>query len=233
MGNPNDFTYLISAWSSLPYRENYVDQYVKTMQSDVFHYCKLNCAKIIILQQMIFQYNILKCITYIFLLYFGNTGTVCLWWNKPPGIIHIYLINSQLNKLTWVHINMIKVYLQHSNNIYIVSKIWTHLPNCKRIVPTSHEFRPNLRMTSPRILNVVRGNLTLQYDHKSWCQRSRGPHGDWHSPSNGKCKTLQISSKMWYIFFNPRPLRPKGYCRHLRLSVCPSVCLFPSSLLTQ
>ena len=37
--------------------------------------------------------------------------------------------------------------------------------------------------------------------------------------------------------FNPRPLRPKGYCRHLRLSVCPSVCLsvclFPSSLLTQ
>ena len=46
-------------------------------------------------------------------------------------------------------------------------------------------------------------------------------------------------------FFNPRPLRPKGYCRHLRLSVCPSVrpsvcpsvrlsvCLFPSSLLTQ
>ena len=25
--------------------------------------------------------------------------------------------------------------------------------------------------------------------------------------------------------FNPRPLRPKGYCRHLRLSVCPSVCL--------
>ena len=24
---------------------------------------------------------------------------------------------------------------------------------------------------------------------------------------------------------NPRPLRPKGYCRHLRLSVCPSVCL--------
>ena len=37
--------------------------------------------------------------------------------------------------------------------------------------------------------------------------------------------------------FNPRPLRPKGYYRHLRLSVCPSVrlsvCLFPSSLLTQ
>ena len=30
-------------------------------------------------------------------------------------------------------------------------------------------------------------------------------------------------------FFNPRPLRPKGYCRHLHLSVC----LFPSSLLTQ
>ena len=25
--------------------------------------------------------------------------------------------------------------------------------------------------------------------------------------------------------FNPRPLRPKGYCRHLRLSVCPSVRL--------
>ena len=25
--------------------------------------------------------------------------------------------------------------------------------------------------------------------------------------------------------FKPRPLRPKGYCHHLRLSVCPYVCL--------
>ena len=34
--------------------------------------------------------------------------------------------------------------------------------------------------------------------------------------------------------FNPRSLRPKGYCRHLmRLSARLSVCLFPSSLLTQ
>ena len=34
--------------------------------------------------------------------------------------------------------------------------------------------------------------------------------------------------------FNPRPLRPKGYCRHrMRLSVHLSVCLFPSFLLTQ
>ena len=29
---------------------------------------------------------------------------------------------------------------------------------------------------------------------------------------------------IWKVF-NPRPLRLKGYCRHLRLSVCPSVCL--------
>ena len=35
------------------------------------------------------------------------------------------------------------------------------------------------------------------------------------------------------VIFNPRSLRPKGYCHHPRLSVCPSVCLFPSSLLTQ
>ena len=27
------------------------------------------------------------------------------------------------------------------------------------------------------------------------------------------------------MLFNPRPLGPKGYCRHLRLSVRPSVCL--------
>ena len=53
-------------------------------------------------------------------------------------------------------------------------------------------------------------------------------------------------SKLRCSFINSRPLRPKGYCRHLRLSVCPSVrlsvfrlsvclsvCLFPSSLLTQ
>ena len=27
------------------------------------------------------------------------------------------------------------------------------------------------------------------------------------------------------LVFNPRPLWPKGYCHHLRLSVCPSLCL--------
>ena len=36
---------------------------------------------------------------------------------------------------------------------------------------------------------------------------------------------LFISLDIWSIIFNPRPLRPKGYCRHLRLSVCPSVRL--------
>ena len=33
-------------------------------------------------------------------------------------------------------------------------------------------------------------------------------------------------------FFNSQPLRLKGYCRHLRLSVCMCVCLSPLSLLT-
>ena len=56
MGYPNDFIYLISAWSSLPYHENYnMDQNVKTMQSDEFHYYNLNWAKIIRPQQVIFQ----------------------------------------------------------------------------------------------------------------------------------------------------------------------------------
>ena len=47
--------YLISVWSSLPYHENYMDQYVKTMQSDEFRYYKLNWAKIIRPHKMIFQ----------------------------------------------------------------------------------------------------------------------------------------------------------------------------------
>ena len=47
--------YFILAWSSLPYHENYMDQYVKTKQSDEFHYYKLSWAKIIRHQQMIFQ----------------------------------------------------------------------------------------------------------------------------------------------------------------------------------
>ena len=50
--------YLILAWSSLPYHENYMDQYVKTKQSDEFHYYKLNWAQIIGLQQIIFQIKI-------------------------------------------------------------------------------------------------------------------------------------------------------------------------------
>ena len=33
--------------------------------------------------------------------------------------------------------------------------------------------------------------------------------------------TLYLS----HLIFNPRPLRPKGCCRHLRLSLCPSVCV--------
>ena len=57
MGYPNDFIYLISAWSSLPYHDNYMDQYVKTLQSDLFHYYKLNLFHIIRPQQMILQQN--------------------------------------------------------------------------------------------------------------------------------------------------------------------------------
>ena len=41
MGYPNVFIYLILAWSSSPYHEYYMDQYVKTMQSGEFHYYKL------------------------------------------------------------------------------------------------------------------------------------------------------------------------------------------------
>ena len=52
--------YLILAWSSLPYHENYMDQYVKTKQSDEFHYYKLNWAQIIRHQQMIFQWKYFK-----------------------------------------------------------------------------------------------------------------------------------------------------------------------------
>ena len=33
--------------------------------------------------------------------------------------------------------------------------------------------------------------------------------------------------------FNPRPLRPKGYCRHLRLSVCLSVPIILVNTITQ
>ena len=57
MGYPNDFIYLISAWSSLLYYENYMDKYVKTMQSDEFNYYKLNWAQIIRRQWMIFQWK--------------------------------------------------------------------------------------------------------------------------------------------------------------------------------
>ena len=79
MDYPNDFIYLISAWSKLSYRENYMDQYVKTMQSDEFRYHKLNRAKIIRPQQTIFQRNIFKCITENFHLYFDHADTVYLW----------------------------------------------------------------------------------------------------------------------------------------------------------
>ena len=74
MGYTDDFIYLI--WSSLPNHENYMDQYVKTMQSDEVHYYKLNWVQTIRPQQMIFQWNILKCITVNFHLYFDQAGTL-------------------------------------------------------------------------------------------------------------------------------------------------------------
>ena len=42
-----------------------------------------------------------KCLTENSYLYFDQAGTVyaCIWWNKPPGIIQIYWINSQLKKV--------------------------------------------------------------------------------------------------------------------------------------
>ena len=51
MGYPNDFIHLISAWRGLAYHENYMDQYVKTMQSHEFDYYKLNWAQILKSQQ--------------------------------------------------------------------------------------------------------------------------------------------------------------------------------------
>ena len=42
---------------------------------------------------------------------------------------------------------------------------------------------------------------------------------------NFPCLMCVYGLKTKFAVFNPRPLRPKGYCRHLRLSVCPSVCL--------
>ena len=38
-------------------------------------------------------------------------------------------------------------------------------------------------------------------------------------------KRDEYSYMTLFVVFNPRPLRPQGYCRHLRLSVCLSVRL--------
>ena len=52
---------------------NYSHQYVKTKQSDEFHYHKLSWAQIIRHQQIIFQKNILRYITKNSHLYFDQT----------------------------------------------------------------------------------------------------------------------------------------------------------------
>ena len=40
MGHPNDWYLFDLSMEQLPYPENYMDQYVKTKQSDEFHYYK-------------------------------------------------------------------------------------------------------------------------------------------------------------------------------------------------
>ena len=45
-------------------------------------------------------------------------------------------------------------------------------------------------------------------------------HGDWHSPSNGKCKTLEISPNMWHIFGYRLPqVWFTGMCKQMWLGV--------------
>ena len=94
-----------------------------------------------------------------------------------------------LNKFSTEKVNMLLkfikvfIYMQHSNYIKLLD-MDTFLPNCKQMVPASHEFRHNLRMTSPRMLVVVWGN----YYSVMWPQvleqevKRHLKDGDWHSP---------------------------------------------------
>ena len=47
----------------------------------------------------------------------------------------------------------------------------------------------------------------------------------WNSQADNRWSFSQPRLGNWHWIFNPRPLRPKGYCRHLHLSVCLFVCL--------
>ena len=77
---------ILFIWSQhgavLLHHKNYTDQFVKTMQSDEFYYHKLNWAQIIRPQQISFNENIFECITDNSHLYFDQTCTVYIWWNK-------------------------------------------------------------------------------------------------------------------------------------------------------
>ena len=96
MGYPNDFIYL----SSLPYHENYMGNMWKQSSQMDFIIINLNEPKSYDLNKLSFKGNIFKCITENSHLYFDQTRTVCIWWNKPSGIIQIYWINTLLKKLT-------------------------------------------------------------------------------------------------------------------------------------
>ena len=84
--------------------------------------------------------------------------------------------------------------------------------------PSVHaSARPSVLLVRfPSILRRTHGKKRLVSQMQAPLAACREPAGKFWQ----RCKVLYV--------FNPRPLRPKGYCRHLRLSVCPSVCLsFP------
>ena len=122
--------------------------------------------------------------------------------------------------------------MQHLNYITLLDRD-TFLLNCKHMVPASHEFRPNPRMTSPWILDVVWGNQ----GSVTWPQvlepevKRHTKDGDWHSPSNWnakfcrfhlKCDIFQISvttSEIWR-YVSASVVGCWGFCEWTRMAHC-------------
>ena len=132
---------------------------------------------------------------------------------------------SSLSNQIWYtcrveHVNIISYgfYHNHQNFMAIFSDS-THLKS-PLALSCAQYFRDHFQMLQGHSLPYDLGQVGLwrfgliKYEHN-------GPFNE--------LVNFSIPEPM----FNPRPIRPKGCCHHTRLSICPSVRLFPSSLLTQ
>ena len=123
------------------------------------------------------------------------------------------------NKLQWNFNQNSKIFIQENASENIVWEMAAILSRGWWVILTPHGL-----VTPYGIIELGQHWFGRWQQAITWTNvdlSSVGFHGTHLRPISQRVLTVSICK----MIFNPPPFWPKGYCRHLRLSVCPSVCL--------